>query len=338
MSGRASIALDWFVELLFIRFGQIVDVLQICRHLSEENPRVSINRISASEGMIRKIAGLRLETPRQAICMMLYKLTTLPTLFRLTLCLITSAGIHGGVALYDQASRPTVAQDNSSAVVVALVDTVDDPAPAFAIADGSKNVAQQTAKAAAPHTQVNTPPAALSPPPAVASDPTTLQQGGMVRKLPEVVEEPAARLKPEEPVCVETRQELAAPPVVENLKSCEIATLQQTGADDPLAVAEAGPALVNLVEATPNYRNNPLPHYPLIARQRHWQGVVWLMVDVAANGSVEGVEVERSCGYRVLDRAARKTVQDWEFSPATRAGLPIESRVRIPVRFSLEES
>ena len=64
---------------------------------------------------------------------------------------------------------------------------------------------------------------------------------------------------------------------------------------------------------------------------------MWLVVDVAANGSVEGVEVERSCGYRVLDRAASRTVKDWEFTPATRAGLPVESRVRIPVRFSLGE-
>jgi protein TonB len=94
----------------------------------------------------------------------------------------------------------------------------------------------------------------------------------------------------------------------------------------------------DLTEATPNYRTNPLPEYPQLARQKQWQGVVWLLVDVSAQGLVDDVNIERSCGYRVLDTSARSTVQRWEFSPATRDGLPVESRVRIPVRFSLEDS
>jgi protein TonB len=273
--------------------------------------------------------------------MILNKLTTLPTLFRLTLCLITSAGIHGGVAFYDQASRPTVGQDNSSAVVVALIDTVDDPA--MAIVGTPKNLEQQAAAAAEPHAQVSTLPAVPSPPPAVALSPANLTPDVVKSKSTTPVEEPAARVASAAPVCVETRQDFGGPPAEAELQSGEVVAQQQTGAEEQLAAAPedsemAGPSPGVLIEATPNYRNNPLPHYPFIARQRHWQGVVWLVVDVAANGSVDGVEVERSCGYRVLDRAASKTVQEWEFSPATQAGLPIESRVRIPVRFSLEES
>jgi protein TonB len=93
-----------------------------------------------------------------------------------------------------------------------------------------------------------------------------------------------------------------------------------------------------LIEAMPNYRNNPLPEYPYIARQRHWQGVVWLLVDVSSKGLVVDVDLESSSGYRVLDRAARRAVKRWQFTPATRAGLPVDSQVRIPVRFSLEDS
>ena len=88
----------------------------------------------------------------------------------------------------------------------------------------------------------------------------------------------------------------------------------------------------------PDYRNNPLPEYPFIARQKHWQGVVWLLVDVSAKGLVDAVDLEQSCGYRALDRAASRAVQRWEFTPAKRGGLPIASQVRIPVRFSLEGS
>jgi len=93
-----------------------------------------------------------------------------------------------------------------------------------------------------------------------------------------------------------------------------------------------------LVDAIPDYSNNPLPEYPPLARQRHWQGVVWLLVEVSDEGLVETLHVERSCGHSVLDRAASRTVKRWRFTPARRAGVPAASQVRIPVRFRLEDS
>jgi protein TonB len=92
----------------------------------------------------------------------------------------------------------------------------------------------------------------------------------------------------------------------------------------------------SLIEAVPNYRSNPLPEYPRLARQKHWEGVVWLLVDVTAEGLVDDLRVEQSCGHKVLDRTARRTVKRWQFSPAQRAGVPVASQVRIPVRFRLE--
>ena len=52
--------------------------------------------------------------------------------------------------------------------------------------------------------------------------------------------------------------------------------------------------------------------------------------------SVEDLSVEASSGYKVLDRAATRTVSRWSFEPATRAGIPVSSKARIPVRFRLE--
>ena len=52
---------------------------------------------------------------------------------------------------------------------------------------------------------------------------------------------------------------------------------------------------------------------------------------------VDDLRVEQSCGHRVLDRAASRTVRRWQFSPAKRAGLPVSSQARIPVRFRLED-
>ena len=276
------------------------------------------------------------QNPRPAVLMMLNKLTTMPTLIRLSLCLMTSAGIHGGVAMYDRASRPAVAHDDSSAVVVALVDTLDDPA--VAILAAPDQFVPQDAVTVEPQVHVRSSQAPPVPPPRVEPASTSMPLDRVIRKTTAVHEATADRAPPAQPGCAETRVDQPDRPTETDSRGGEVAALLQSVPDaHSSAATEAGPSPGKLIEATPNYRSNPLPQYPFIARQRHWQGVVWLVVDVAANGSVEGVEVERSCGYRVLDRAASRTVKDWEFTPATRAGLPVESRVRIPVRFSLGE-
>lgn len=91
-----------------------------------------------------------------------------------------------------------------------------------------------------------------------------------------------------------------------------------------------------ITETTPNYIKNPAPPYPLKARQNGWQGVVVLKVLVSVAGQSLQVEVEKSSGYSVLDEAAIKTVKIWRFRPAEIGNIPIESLVRVPIRFILE--
>ncbi len=91
-----------------------------------------------------------------------------------------------------------------------------------------------------------------------------------------------------------------------------------------------------LREAQPLYADNPPPAYPRLARRRGWQGEVLLQVRVGSSGKVLTARVERSTGYPVLDRAALEAVRDWRFRPARRGLLPVESEVRVPVRFRLE--
>ncbi len=90
--------------------------------------------------------------------------------------------------------------------------------------------------------------------------------------------------------------------------------------------------------ARPRYRDNPLPEYPVQARRRHWEGEVWLRVHVSATGNVEAVELEKTSGYPVLDRSAERTVHEWKFVPARRAGMPVSCRVRVPVQFQLDQT
>ena len=92
------------------------------------------------------------------------------------------------------------------------------------------------------------------------------------------------------------------------------------------------------VEAQPRYQDNPLPEYPLLARRRNLEGVVWLRVHVAPNGTVRKVSLEKTSGHELLDRSAQNAVRNWTFMPAMRAGVPVECQVKVPVHFQLHKS
>jgi len=268
---------------------------------------------------------------------MLHKLTSIPAILRLSLCLLVSAGLHGGVAYYDWADQPASVDDGQSAVVVALVVAADDPT--FAVVDNHAPLEEQKPVVAEPKAMAKTIPNSSSQLAEETLRATSPKPSPMVEEI-EVVDELAEECLPAEPVCAEPRETLSGP--TEEVASIgtysQETRVAQHDDSQPAHRTAARPTGEALIEAMPDYLNNPLPEYPYIARQRHWQGVVWLLVDVSALGLVDDVDVERSCGYRVLDRAASRTVKRWEFTPATRAGLPVESQVRIPVRFSLEDS
>ncbi len=282
--------------------------------------------------------------------MMLHKLTSMPMILRLSLCLLVSAGIHGGVAYYDWANQPASVADGQSAVVVALVAATDDPS--FAAIESPQALPEQ-GPAIAEHKVTAKIAPVISPGPIVKPSRMTQPKPQPEKEAAEVVEESAEEVESTALVCVKPLENVPEPlaevaaingPVemalqgagaVDSAQEVRVAQHKDRQSAHRNAVRPTGEALI---KAMPDYLNNPLPEYPYIARQRHWQGVVWLLVDVSAAGLVDDVDVERSCGYRVLDRAASRTVKRWEFTPATRAGLPVESQVRIPIRFSLEDS
>ena len=77
------------------------------------------------------------------------------------------------------------------------------------------------------------------------------------------------------------------------------------------------------------------PVYPRRSKARGEEGTVKLRLKIDAGGSVAGVSVEESSGHRLLDEAAVKAAWPVKFSPATSSGLPVETTVVQPVRFSL---
>lgn len=90
-----------------------------------------------------------------------------------------------------------------------------------------------------------------------------------------------------------------------------------------------------LTEAEPLSDVNSAPPYPRIARQKGWEGIVRLEVFVDKDGIPESVDVQKSSGYSVLDKAALQAVKKWKFSPAKSGSMRFSSKIAIPIQFTL---
>ncbi|GEM_PF-6077181 len=77
------------------------------------------------------------------------------------------------------------------------------------------------------------------------------------------------------------------------------------------------------------------PVYPKLARQRGWQGVVELNVEVLSDGTVGDVYLVSTSGYQVLDEAALNQVKQFKFLPGLENGRALPMRIIQPVRFEL---
>ena len=88
--------------------------------------------------------------------------------------------------------------------------------------------------------------------------------------------------------------------------------------------------------ATPNYKKNNPPAYPLSARRRNYEGTVLLDVLVRRDGRVGSIRVAESSGHKSLDQSAIRGVRKWTFHPGKRGGEPVEMWVKVPIRFRLK--
>ena len=63
-----------------------------------------------------------------------------------------------------------------------------------------------------------------------------------------------------------------------------------------------------------------------------------LRVLVDDQGFSKQVEVNRSSGSDTLDRAAAEAIKRWRFYPARYGDKPIESWLRVPIEFRLDDA
>jgi protein TonB len=88
---------------------------------------------------------------------------------------------------------------------------------------------------------------------------------------------------------------------------------------------------------SPRLVNGPKPSYTRDAKKKKIQGVVALEAVVLPTGKVGEVRVTRSLDKKYgLDLEAIRTVQRWEFEPATKDGKPVAVWVDVELSFTLK--
>jgi TonB family protein len=75
------------------------------------------------------------------------------------------------------------------------------------------------------------------------------------------------------------------------------------------------------------------PDYPEAARQQNIQGIVVLEVHIAADGTVQDVQVVR--GPPILAQAGSEAVKQWKFKPRLVNGNPVEMQTTVTLNFRM---
>ena len=77
------------------------------------------------------------------------------------------------------------------------------------------------------------------------------------------------------------------------------------------------------------------PVYPPVAKTSRTEGTVELTCVVTPDGRPTEIKVLKSVDP-MLDQAAMEALSQWEFSPATKFGEPVPSRMTIEMTFGLK--
>lgn len=188
-------------------------------------------------------------------------------------------------------------------------------------------------------------------PPAIVEAPTVEPEvEEEVEPLEEVVDE-AEPIEPEAEIIEQQEPEkTAVPPVVLKPRLAKTVTpskkpkvqttpvnVQTVPQKHQVVQVQTRPKKMGFIKPVyPAYLNNPPPPYPKKAKRRRQEGIVELRVWVSGQGSVLRLQLFKTSGHPVLDRAALETVGKWRFLPAKRNGVAVQSEVIVPIRFDLK--
>lgn len=80
---------------------------------------------------------------------------------------------------------------------------------------------------------------------------------------------------------------------------------------------------------------SPSPEYPELSRRNGEQGVVWVAMQVNAQGIPMEVQIKLTSGFNRLDQAALQGVKNWRFTPQTLLPGELVHHVDVPVVFKI---
>lgn len=150
---------------------------------------------------------------------------------------------------------------------------------------------------------------------------------------PQVIEPPQPRPFVPKPTPLQRPVTPPAPPIAANELS-PMAT--PAPLELPIASTSTDIAPTETAPTPLAYGSRTYVPYPTASARRHEQGRVVLRVLIGSDGTPQRVEVEKSSGFPLLDRAAREAVAKWRFTPGTRNGVPYPAWGHVPVEFHLD--
>jgi protein TonB len=186
------------------------------------------------------------------------------------------------------------------------------------------------------------PPVVPSPGPAEASPaPAKLPENPAPAEKPPIAEqsEPSTEVtdpagQPIQEPKTETRTAEVQPSAPAPAAARPALKLTLSGTDSPSDARAWGD---RVIPASPDavFHNRP-PEYPMAAAMNGEHGTVILRIHVSPQGSTAGVDVLRSSGYLLLDRAASEAVSRWRFLPAVKDGRAVESDMTMGFDFAAD--
>jgi len=162
---------------------------------------------------------------------------------------------------------------------------------------------------------------------------------GLARKVVEVIQQPVEtkiieEFKPPPPPPPEVK--VQAPPqdnVIAAVTNVKPATNDlPTSVAQPSATGEAAPAHTSAKIAG----NCEKPEYPRTSLRNEEEGVVTVKLTIGADGNVVDSAVEKSSGFKDLDRATVKAWSLCHFTPAMADGKAVQSSTRMQYVWKLE--
>lgn len=167
------------------------------------------------------------------------------------------------------------------------------------------------------------PPAqAKATPPRANPPPTAPEPADVAARTanPDVADAVTADASPAPPAPAQQEQPAPAPAPP---ASSPAPVISLHGTDSPSDARAFGD---RVIPAKPDavFHNRP-PEYPEDAVLHGQQGTVVVLIHVSPAGTAAGVDLIRSSGYVLLDRAAQQAVLRWHFLPAVRDGEPVAS-------------